>query len=139
MKLLSILLVIVPGFSIAQHPIKEFKPSDLWPLDLSAEGAEKFKSDQELYYKISRKLSQGVKRENLSEDERKILDETDETVEDYWEILGAGCSWYCGGGPSEVTASSSLKPQGTNSYDGGNAESEFQNCLGRRSTRLWRR
>jgi len=27
-----------------------------------------------------------------------------------------GCSWYCAGGPSEITATSSLKSQGKNSY-----------------------
>ena len=32
-----------------------------------------------------------------------------------------GCSWYCGGGPSSIYASSFLKPQGNNKYIANNA------------------
>ena len=31
-----------------------------------------------------------------------------------WDIIGGGCSWYCGGGPSKVTASSYLKSNNPN-------------------------
>jgi hypothetical protein len=42
-------------------------------------------------------------------------------VESYWDIMGAECNWYCGGGPNEVTASTILKAQGENSYAATNA------------------
>ena len=39
----------------------------------------------------------------------------------YWDIIGGGCSWYCGTGyPIKITASSHLKPQGKNTYDAKN-------------------
>ena len=33
----------------------------------------------------------------------------DETKSSLWNTIGDGCSWYCGGGPSDITASSYLK------------------------------
>ena len=44
--------------------------------------------------------------------------EDHEMYESYWDIVGGGCSWYCGtGAPTKITASSHLKPQGSNNYD----------------------
>lgn len=41
-----------------------------------------------------------------------------ETRSSYWDIVGEGCSWYCGdGGPIKITASSRLKSQGKNDYN----------------------
>jgi len=37
---------------------------------------------------------------------------------DAYATVGEGCSWYCSGGPSQVIASSSLKPQGKYTYEG---------------------
>ncbi len=38
-----------------------------------------------------------------------------------WHAVPEGCSWYCGGGPDSVTASSHLRAQGANTYGPGNA------------------
>lgn len=40
---------------------------------------------------------------------------------DFWEFPNYGCDWYCVGGPYHIEASSSLKAQGSNSYDAKNA------------------
>lgn len=41
----------------------------------------------------------------------------DEIFEDYFDLIGGGCSWYCGdGGPIKITASSRLANQGSNNY-----------------------
>jgi len=40
--------------------------------------------------------------------ERIIFRTCMEESEDYWEILGMGCSWYCGGGLDSTYASSEL-------------------------------
>lgn len=37
------------------------------------------------------------------------------------DAVGVGCSWYCGGGPDTVWASSTLPPQGGHRYDAANA------------------
>lgn len=41
-----------------------------------------------------------------------------EIMGSYWNIIGEGCSWYCGnGGPIKIEASSRLKSQGNNNYN----------------------
>jgi hypothetical protein len=51
-----------------------------------------------------------------------------EMFESYWDILGGGCSWYCGnGGPVKIEASSRLKNQGNNNYDEKNLHDLFYN------------
>lgn len=40
-----------------------------------------------------------------------------ETRESPCEVIGMECSWYCGGGPDSVWASSTLAPIGTKKYD----------------------
>ncbi len=47
--------------------------------------------------------------------EEEILKYCSEVREDIWDILG-GCSWYCGGGPESISASSHLRSEGSNSY-----------------------
>jgi hypothetical protein len=44
----------------------------------------------------------------LTANERIIFRTCMEETEDYWEILGGGCSWYCGGGLDSTYASSEL-------------------------------
>lgn len=42
----------------------------------------------------------------------------DEMNDGYFDLVGGGCSWYCGdGGPIKITASSRLANQGTNNYN----------------------
>lgn len=42
----------------------------------------------------------------------------EETKDGYYELIGGGCSWYCGdGGPIKITASSRLANQGSNNYN----------------------
>lgn len=42
----------------------------------------------------------------------------DEMYASYWDIVGEGCSWYCGdGGPIKIKASSRLANQGSNNYN----------------------
>lgn len=36
--------------------------------------------------------------------------------EGYWEVVGNGCSWYCGGGLDTITATSHLMPHNKISY-----------------------
>jgi hypothetical protein len=121
MKVLLPLFLVVHTLTLGQTTINNVEPVNIIALDLSNEEAAKFHETRQIYAAISEKVSAGTKVEDLSEDERKIWNETDETIENYWDIIGGGCSWYCGGGPKEVIASSQLKAQGANSYDAGNA------------------
>jgi hypothetical protein len=114
-----IFFAFISSMTVSQ--VKDLKPSEIAGLDLSDAGAAKFNRDREIYTKISDKLVAGTSIEELSDEERRILNETNETVESYWDIMGAECNWYCGGGPNEVTASTILKAQGENSYAATNA------------------
>jgi hypothetical protein len=115
--IIGLILISQIGFS----QIRELNPTTVKHLDLSVEGEKSFNEIQDLFKKISDKMSKGVKYGDLTQSEKDVLSKIDETQEDYWDIIGGGCSWYCGGGPKEVTASSFLKSQGAISYEPKNA------------------
>ena len=60
--------------------------------------------------------------EKLNATDRKKLTQCEEMeMKSYWDAVGDGCSWYCGGGPDSIYASSSLAPQSGIQYDASNA------------------
>lgn len=66
-------------------------------------------------------LSQGVRSwDELTAEEQTIIEKYGEIYENMWDIVGGGCSWYCGGGQDTQTASSELTTQGTNTYNAKN-------------------
>ncbi len=72
--------------------------------------------------KALKDLSQGNRKwEELTSEEQAIFEKYGEIYENMWDIVGGGCSWYCGGGKDTQTASSELKAQGTNTYEAKNA------------------
>ncbi len=115
--IMGLIFISQLGFS----QIKELNPTSTRLLDLSVAGEKEFNENLEACKKIWDKMSNGVKYDDLSQQEKDALSKVDETMEDYWDIIGGGCSWYCGGGPKEVTASSYLKSQGENNYEPKNA------------------
>lgn len=90
-------------------------------LEFSSNGEKEFNEGIKKYEQVLEKLDTGIKLEDLNESEKKLFENFDETMESYWDIIGGGCSWYCGGGPMEVTASSFLESQGDNNYRPENA------------------
>ncbi|PXX98776.1 hypothetical protein DF185_15470 [Marinifilum breve] len=96
-------------------------PTSIQILDLSTQGEIEWKHDQEIGFKVMKKLGDGVEYDDLSQEDKDALSKVDETLESYWDIIGGGCSWYCGGGPKEVAASSYLKSQGAINYEAQNA------------------
>jgi hypothetical protein len=121
MRSIFLLLTII-SFSLSVHAqLKELNPTSVDPLNLSAEGEKQFNDDKKAFVEISNKISNDADYEKLSKNEKDIMRRVDETQEDYWDIIGGGCSWYCGGGPRDVTASSALSGQGQNTYSAENA------------------
>lgn len=112
-------LILISQFG--QSQIKEMYPSSVNILNLSEEGEKIFNENLIIFQNISQKLSKGLKYDDLTKKEKEVYDKVDETKSNYWDIIGDGCSWYCGGGPEEVTASSFLKSEGSNSYEANNA------------------
>ncbi len=74
-----------------------------------------FENNSRIFKNAEKKNKQG---KALNAQESRVYDETKENA---WDVQGAACSWYCGGGPREVTASSNLAPTGDLTYDGSNA------------------
>jgi len=72
--------------------------------------------------KLIEKLNKGVSVASLTSEERELLDKYGESGDmSIWDVMDGGCSWYCGGGPYKVSASSALKPSGNITYEAGNA------------------
>jgi len=113
MKKLTIivLLSIITSFTYSQD-LKVLNPTSKIKLDFSS----KVQKEWELRDSILSALSSGKSIKDFSEAEMSILNKYGEVYDDMWDIVGGGCSWYCGGGPKEVTASSYLKSQAKNSY-----------------------
>lgn len=60
--------------------------------------------------------------DKLSAADKKRYDKcSEDEMKGYWDAIGDGCSWYCGGGPDSVWASSSLKPMAGLNYKADNA------------------
>jgi len=67
-------------------------------------------------------LSEGNRTwEELTYIEQTTLEKYGEVYENMWDIVGGGCSWYCGGGQDTQTASSELNANGKNTYFAKNA------------------
>ena len=94
------------------------KPSYVSELDFSKEA----KKEWALRDTLLSHLSSGKKDwDKMTSKEKSILEKYGEVYENIWDIVGGGCSWYCGGGTKDVTASSFLKSQGKNNYEPKNA------------------
>ncbi len=118
-KIILFLFLLSPTWNFAQ--VKEIQPTSIQELELSFAGEQQFKKKEMALEKIWTKIRGGMKYADLNAEEQELLDNQVETEESYWDIIGGGCSWYCAGGPKEVSASSSLAPQGENDYSAENA------------------
>ncbi|WP_194778306.1 NADase-type glycan-binding domain-containing protein [Pararhodonellum marinum] len=100
--------------------VKEMHPTLGVLVDKSVEGEIEFIRQRELCEKVWKKVSNQTEYEMLSPTDREIYHNCDESYESYWDILGIGCSWYCGGGIDTTSASSSLKTEKDISYSAEN-------------------
>jgi len=90
---------------------------DLFPtkgvrFDFSPQAIEEFNNREERYMEMMAKFEAG-------EATQEQLDAVsyDETVSDIYDILGGGCSFYCGCEYDTVIASSTLPSQGSRTYN----------------------
>lgn len=118
MRLLTIILLTTSLTTWGQTN-KEMKPAIGYLVDKSPDGEIEFTRQKE-------KCSEVWARPHniLNDEEKKTLEYCNDNfdrVENYYDILGPGCSWYCGGGIDTQTSSSELNSQGQNSYSASNA------------------
>ena len=111
MKHLLILALLYGG--TAQSQIKNFYPKKVVKPDLSAKREKEINRQNELLQKKTTTASE-QKELNI------LLEKYGEVVENAWDIIDGGCSWYCGGGNYKIKASSSL---------GDSYKAEFANDL----------
>ncbi len=128
-----ILLLLLLNGKLHCQDIPQLNPVKVGStLDFSQDFVDRYNSPEafEACEKIYNKMNtDGRSWDQLSESEQDVLQYCDETREDVWDIIGGGCSWYCGGGPESVTASSYLSSQGSNSYEPANAHDlNYQNA-----------
>lgn len=111
MKYLLILALLCGG--TAQSQINFFYPKKVVKPDLSAKREKEINRQNELLQKKAPTASE-QKELNI------LLEKYGEVVENAWDIIDGGCSWYCGGGNYKIKASSSL---------GDSYKAEFANDL----------
>ncbi len=92
-----------------QTQLKNYYPTKINAVDLSARTEQEINRQNELLLK---KNLTGKETKELG----RLLEKYGEVVESVWDVVDGGCSWYCGGGNYDVSASSSLAANGVNSY-----------------------
>ena len=111
MKNLLILALLCGG--TAQGQIQNFYPKKVVKPDLSAKREKEINRQNEL---LQKKIPTASEQKELN----ILLEKYGEVVENAWDIIDSGCSWYCGGGNYKIKASSSL---------GDSYKAEFANDL----------
>lgn len=121
-KIVFTILSVIFTCSILQAQVKEVKPNTVSLLSFNAQDEKEFNKKLEIAEASWKKReAEGIGYDQLSDEEKEAINFIDEMGGSYFDILGPGCSWYCGGGPREVTASSFLPPQAGNTYEPENA------------------
>jgi hypothetical protein len=96
-------------FSSFGQTLKEMTPELGYLVDKSPEKEIEFIKSQQKCETLWRKIKNETDIQNLSPSDKKIYENCSEEIENYWDVLGIGCSWYCGGGTDTNSASSELK------------------------------
>ena len=99
MKHLLFLVLLCGG--TAQSQIKNFYPKKVVKPDLSAKREKEINRQNEL---LQKKVPTASEQKELN----TLLEKYGAVVENAWDIIDGGCSWYCGGGNYKIKASSSL-------------------------------
>ena len=109
--------LIFPTIVFAQE-IKVLKPELGKDLDFSA----KVQQEWRVRDQVLNALSTGKKQwDESTVSEKNLMAKYGEVYESMWDIIGSGCSWYCGGGQDSLSASSELASTTKITYSASNA------------------
>jgi hypothetical protein len=103
-------------FSLYAQQLKEMKPTLGKWVEHTLEREIEFEKSRQKCKTLWKKVTNQSEYDKLSEAEKEIYEGCGEEFEDYWAVLGPGCSWYCGGGQDTLSASSTLKSLKTTDY-----------------------
>ena len=98
-----------------QENLKNLYPKIGYTPDISFSAKQNFINKQKLYNQISKLIDSigdfDEAKKHLTESQIAIYEnEEDFMAEDHLFVGGVGCSWYCGGGPMSIKATSELNP-----------------------------
>lgn len=112
------MIVLLTAAAHGRDGLPVIKPTVGEAPDLSEKALKEFVQ----WEKLLERLNKGGSADTLTPKEKELLEKFGESEDrDFWATMDEGCSWYCGGGPEKVSASSRLKPAGDITYDGKNA------------------
>ncbi len=121
MHIKILLFALTVSISSYSQTIQNLYPATV-PLHFSAEGEKAYKVMEAKMDVLYAKMDSDYIPEKLTPQELAYYDEhIGELQTPYWDTEGDGCSWYCGGGPELVEASSFLSSHGEITYEPGNA------------------
>lgn len=112
LKFILPIFLLITFHSFSQN-LKEFETSIAMDFDFGIQVQNDWKERDQLLEDLE---SEKHRWEELTEKELELLDKYDETYNSMWDVIGGGCSWYCGAGAYTVNTSSFLKSQKNNSY-----------------------
>lgn len=116
-KIFTILFTII-SLNLSGQELVPLEPYKVLELDFGPE----VRKEWQIRNKTLDAMSDGkLKWEDMSEQQEKYVLKYGEIYEDIWDIIGSGCSWYCGGAVKEIKSSSTLNSSGDITYDAENA------------------
>ncbi len=109
MKVIVTIIFVFLSLLVFGQTIKELQPKLGKLIDKSLQGEIKFVKLQDQCEKFWMAHQNNFDEAKLTASEKKLYKQCDTDFEGYWDVLGVGCSWYCGGGQDTNSASSTLK------------------------------
>ena len=89
--------------------VKEMQPKLGKIIDKSLQGEIEYIKLQDQCEKFWLAHRDSFDESKFTPTEKKLYEQCATDVEGYWDILGVGCSWYCGGGLDTISSTSTLK------------------------------
>lgn len=111
--------------ALVQENPKNLYPEIGYTPDISFSAKQNFINNQKLYHEISKLIDSigdfDEAKKHLTEKQIEIYENEEEFMaEDHLSVGGVGCSWYCGGGPMSIKATSELNPNKGFTYNADN-------------------
>ncbi|MCC5916617.1 MAG: hypothetical protein JJU02_04745 [Cryomorphaceae bacterium] len=121
MRQLTTFLLTLFTLSVYGQTFKEMKPTLGNLVDKSLEGELEFLKKQKECEKFWKEVVSKIDEKDFTKEQIELNEFCATLNEGYWDIIGVGCSWYCGGGQDTLSASSELEPSEGNNYSAKNA------------------
>lgn len=117
LKTITLIVTLCCSLSVLLQESKVLNPEIGETFDFSAEVEAKWQKRDKLLDDINK----GKKKwDSLSVEDKELLEKYPEVISGMWDVIGGGCSWYCGAGEYSVKTSSQLASNGEIKYESSN-------------------